>query len=145
VDHEKGDAMSSSKRVTETTNLTEITDSRVVGGDNSVNLSANDSNVSVYATDHGAVAGGLSLGSEAVTAATRMAADTNKTTASLFAGALEFGGDALSMAAGAMSSANEQLADAYQQGNAGDQTQLKYAGFVVVGLAALAFAASKIK
>lgn len=166
--------MSSSKRVTETTNLTEITDSRVVGGEGSVNLSANDSRVSMVMTDHGAVSGGLGLGSQAVTAAAKMAADTNKTGASMFAGALDFAGknnsqafafagdgldfassnnrqafgfagDAMSQAVGAISAANSQLADAYQSGNAGDQTQLKYAGFIVVGLAVAAFAVSKIK
>lgn len=137
--------MSSSKRNTSTTNNTEITDSRVVGGDGSVNLSANDSNVSFVATDHGAVSGGLNLGSQAITAATRMAADTNATTGNMFAGALDFAGASQGSAIAAVSDANERLALAYQSGQAGDQTQLKYAGFAVVGLAALAFAATKLK
>ena len=40
-------------------------------------------------------------------------------------------------AVSAVSKANERLALAYQSGQAGDQTQLKYAGFAVVGLAAV--------
>ena len=40
-------------------------------------------------------------------------------------------------AVGAVSKANERLALAYQSGQAGDQTSLKYAGFIVVGLAAV--------
>lgn len=40
---------------------------------------------------------------------------------------------------------NKLLASAYQQGQAGDQTQLKYAGFAVVGLAVVAAAAFAIK
>lgn len=126
--------MSSSKRTTSTTNLNEITDSRVVGGDGSVNLSANDSTVALTMTDYGAVAGGLDLGSQAITAATQMAANTNAAGGDMFAGALE-----------AVSNANDKLATAYQSGQAGEQTQLKYAGFAVVGLAALAFAATKLK
>lgn len=123
---------SSSKASTQ--NKTEVTDSRVVGGDNSVNLSANDSTVSVIATDHGAVSGGLELGSMAITAATQSAAQVGASSASMFEGAL-----------GAVSDANERLALAYQSGNAGEQTQLKYAGFVVVGLAALAFVSTRLK
>lgn len=123
--------MSSSKRTTETTNLTEITDSRVVGGDNSVNLSANDSRVSVMATDHSAVAGGLKLGSEAITTAAKMTADTNATTGGLFSGALEFANATQTQAIDAVKSA-------YQSGQGGDQVALKYAGFIVVGLAAFA-------
>lgn len=40
---------------------------------------------------------------------------------------------------------NKLLANAYQQGGAGDQTQLKYAGFILVGLAvtAVTFFATK--
>lgn len=42
---------------------------------------------------------------------------------------------------------NKLLANAYQQGGAGDQTQLKYAGFILVGLAvtAVSFFALKAK
>ena len=40
-------------------------------------------------------------------------------------------------ALGAVKQANENLSLAYQSGQAGDQTSLKYAGFIVVGLAAV--------
>lgn len=123
---------SSSKSATSSS--TEISDMRVVGGDNSVNLSAKGSTVSVVATDQGAVAGGLALGSEAIDAVTKTAANTVAGSAAMFEGAL-----------GAVSAANESLAQAYQNGNAGEQTQLKYAGFIVVGLAVVAFVGSQMK
>lgn len=117
--------MSSSR--SNTSNLTQVTDSRVVTGDQSLGLSVNHSNgVTVTTTDYGAVEGGLDLASQAVSR-------TMETTGALFEGAL-----------GAVNAANDRLAQAYQQGQAGDQTQLKYAGFVVVGLAALAFLAPRI-
>lgn len=40
---------------------------------------------------------------------------------------------------------NKLLSSAYQQGNAGDQVQLKYAGFAVVGLAVAAAAVIAVK
>jgi hypothetical protein len=118
--------MSSSR--SNTSNLTQVTDSRVVTGDQSLGLSVNHSNgVTVTTTDYGAVQGGLDLASQAVSR-------TMETSGELFAGAL-----------GAVNAANDRLADAYQQGQAGDQVQLKYAGFVVVGLAALAFIGTRLK
>lgn len=107
-----------------TASTTNITDQRVVGGDDSVNVSTRG-NVNVTATDHGAVQAGMALGTQAIDAAAKSAAGTLATGASMFDGALT-----------AVSKANEKLADAYQQGQAGDQTTLKIAGFVVVGLAA---------
>ena len=109
-----------------TSSTTNNTDMRVVGGDGSTNVSAQNSSVSVIATDHGAVSGGLQLATHAMdtSAATNQAALNSG--AEMFKGAL-----------GAVSGANERLALAYQSGQAGDQTQLKYAGFVVVGLAAV--------
>lgn len=124
--------MSSSKRTANTTNNTEITDSRVVGGDASINLSANDSTVRLSMTDHGAVTGGLALGGEAITAAVKLADNTNATAGNMFAGALD-----------AIENANDRLSLAYQSGQAGEQVGLKYAGFIVVGLGVLAFAASR--
>lgn len=118
--------MSSSR--SNTSNLTQVTDSRVVTGDQSLGLSVNHSNgVTVTTTDYGAVQGALDLGAQAISS-------TQATAGDMFAGAL-----------GAVTKANEQLADAYRQGNAGEQVQLKYAGFVVVGLAALAFIAPRFK
>lgn len=106
----------------------EVADMRVVGGDSSTNTSiktGSRATVTVTATDHGAVQAGMALGTQAIDAAAKSAAGTMATGASMFDGALT-----------AVSKANEQLADAYQQGQAGDQTTLKIAGFVVVGLAA---------
>lgn len=109
-----------------TASTTNITDQRVAGGDGSANVSASGSSaVTVVTTDHGAVDAGMALGTKAIDAAAKSAAGTMATGASMFDGALT-----------AVSKANEQLADAYQQGQAGDQTTLKIAGFVVVGLAA---------
>ena len=108
-------------------------DKRVVGGDGSINLSADvggSGTLSVIQTDQGAVSAGLALGSKAIDAATKAAAGTQASAQNMFEGALQSVGDA-----------NERLALAYQSGQAGDQTQLKYAGFAVVGLAALAFLA----
>lgn len=110
----------------ETKSETKNTDARVVGGTESTNISAHDSTVSVIATDHGAVKAGLDLGSQAISASTKNAGATIDAAGDMFAGAV-----------GAVSKANENLALAYQSGNAGEQTQLKYAGFIVVGLAAV--------
>lgn len=109
-----------------TSSTTNNTDMRVVGGDGSTNVSAQNSSVSVIATDHGAVSGGLQLASQAI-----------DTTAKTNQAALNSGAEMFKGALGAVSGANERLALAYQSGQAGDQTQLKYAGFVVVGLAAV--------
>lgn len=116
-----------------TTTSTEVSDQRVVGGDDSINVSSRGS-VSVVTTDAGAVAGGIALGSKAIDAAVKSAEATSASSSQLFEGAL-----------GAVSDANERLALAYQSGNAGEQTMLKYAGFVVVGLAALAFVGANLR
>ncbi|MBB1073641.1 hypothetical protein HUU62_04360 [Rhodoferax sp. 4810] len=117
-------AFSSSKASSSST--TNNTDMRVVGGDNSTNLSAQNSTVSVIATDHGAVEAGMVLGTQAlnaVAAANEVDAAAN---ADMFKGALA-----------AVSNSSDKLALAYQSGQAGDQTALKYVGFIVVGLAAV--------
>ena len=105
---------------------TNNTDMRVVGGADSANISAQNSNVSLITTDHGAIAAGMELGTRAIDAST-------STTQS----AMSAGTDMFKGAIGAVSQANERLALAYQSGQAGDQTSLKYAGFVVIGLAAV--------
>jgi len=109
-----------------TSSQTDVFDMRVVGGDDSVNVSARG-DVSVIATDHGAVTAGMQLGTQAIDAAAKSAAATMQTGASMFDGALA-----------AVNKANAQLSDAYEKGQAEDQSMLKIAGFVVVGLAAVA-------
>lgn len=128
-----GDSSSSAA----TTNNTETRDMRVVGGDASANVSANDSNVTVFSTDHGSIAAGLQLGTQAIDASTKNTAKVLDVGQNMFAGALNNAASANQAALGAVSSANERLALAYQSGQAGDQTSLKYAGFIVVGLAAV--------
>ena len=115
-----------------TSSTTNNTDARVVGGNDSTNLSANNSTVSVIATDHSAVQAGLQLGSQAIDAVTKTTAVQADSAANMFQGALT-----------AVNKANENLALAYQSGQAGDQTTLKYAGFIVVGLAAVALLGKK--
>ena len=118
-----GDSSSASSSTTNNTDM------RVVGGENSSNVSAQNSgsgSVSVIATDHGAVNAGMTLASQAIDANTHNTGAVLDTTTEIYKGAL-----------GAVSNANERLALAYQSGQAGDQTQLKYAGFIVVGLAAV--------
>lgn len=114
---------SSSASSSSTTNNTDM---RVVGGAESTNVSAQNSNVSLITTDHGAVTAGMQLGSQAIDASTASAGAALSASSDMFSGAL-----------GAVSKANERLALAYQSGQAGDQTSLKYAGFVVIGLAAV--------
>lgn len=108
---------------------TNNTDMRVVGGDGSSNVSAQNSgsgDMKIISTDHGAVSGGLQLATHALDANTAVSTASMNTTTDVFKGAL-----------GAVTDANQRLALAYQSGQAGDQTSLKYAGFVVVGLAAV--------
>lgn len=116
----------SSSSEASTSSTTENRDMRVVGGDASTNISTNDSTVNVMTTDHGAVQAGMTLGTQAIQAATSSTNNALTSSTNIFEGAL-----------GAVSKANERLALAYQSGQAGDQTSLKYAGFVVVGLAAV--------
>ena len=118
-----GGGSSSSANQTSTTNNT---DARVVGGNDSTNLSANNSTVSVIATDHGAVQAGMQLGTQAIDAVTTANATDAAATADMFKGALA-----------TVQQSSNLVAQAYQQGGAGDQTTLKYAGFIVVGLAAV--------
>ena len=126
---------SSSK--SETSSRTENIDARVVGGAQSTNVSAKDSQVSVIATDFGAVQAGMVLGTEAIAASVKNTGALLAAGKSMFQGVLNSASDANESALGIVSSANERLALAYQSGQAGDQTSLKYAGFAVVGLAAV--------
>lgn len=119
-----GDSSSSAA----TTNNTETTDMRVVGGNDSTNTSTKiaATNSTIQITDAGAVKAGLDLGSQAIAASVKAGQAVADAGGSMFEGALE-----------AVSKANENLSKAYQQGQAGDQVALKYAGFIVVGLAAV--------
>lgn len=108
-----------------TTNQYEDTQTQAAGGDNStvqsVTVKAMDSTVML--TDQGAIAQAFDY-----------AKKTNDTSQSMYEGALAM-----------VSNQSKLLASAYQQGQAGDQTQLKYAGFAVVALAAVMAAAIAIK
>lgn len=139
----------------ETTNKTEVTDSRVVGGNDSNNVSANaGSNVTLLSTDHGAVQGGLQLGSQAIDAATRSADGTRATAESMYTGALKFAkdvntasqqafSDASGQIAGAYSKQASDLATAFTDSKAPDKSLLMVGGVVVVGLAAVMVFARK--
>jgi len=107
---------------------TKNADMRVVGGDNSTNASTQieATNSTVTMTDMGAVKAGMELGTQAIAASTKTSQ-----------AALDAGGNMFDGALNAVSDANQRLALAYQSGQAGDQVSLKYAGFVVVGLAAV--------
>lgn len=115
-----------------TTNQTDNFDMRVVGADGSTNVSTNNSDVTIYSTDHGAISAGMAMGNQAINAAAAGAVATQGASVDMFKGALT-----------AVSAAQKDLAQAYQNGQAGDQTQLKYAGFAVVGLAAFMFFKAK--
>jgi hypothetical protein len=137
---------SSSKSKTE--EKTEIRDQRVVGGQGSANVSANDSNVTVISTDQGAVNAGLQLGGKAIDAAVRSAEGTQSTTRSLFEGALSFAKTANATAASAQQNATSQVAGAYANvakdlataftdSKAPDKNIFIIGGVAVVGLAAV--------
>lgn len=101
---------------------------RVVGGNDSTNTSTKiaATNSTIQITDNGAVKAGMDLGSQAIDATVKTSQAAMDSGENMFAGAL-----------GAVSEANKQLTQAYQSGQAGDQVSLKYAGFIVVGLAAV--------
>lgn len=111
---------------------------RVVGGDASQNISANDSNVSIVATDFGAVQAGLNTADKAFALSTKLVSDTTKSNteaqASMFAGAL-----------GAVASARNDVAAAWKNSQTPENSMLKIAGFVVVGIAAVSLIAGKLK
>jgi hypothetical protein len=116
----------SSAHSSTTNNDTQV---QAAGGDNSTVQSINVTNKGgdVTLTDQGAV-------KEAFTFAKTAIASAASSSEAMYAGAL-----------GTVRDQNKLLADAYQQGQSGDQTQLKYAGFAVVGLAVVATAAFAIK
>lgn len=155
-----------SKSSSTTNNTTDIRDMRVVGGElsNNVSFNAGDgSTTSVTLTDHGAVAGSLALGTQAVDAVVKNGQTLQDTTATLYGGALSFATDANSSALafvkdantralGAVTAAGDQVADAYSKvasdlataftdSKAPDKSILLVGGLIAVALVAvIAFA-----
>lgn len=144
----------------ETKNLTEVRDMRVVGGQESLNTSAADStvfnsstrntNTTVFTVDHGAVEGGLQVAHAGIDAATRAGDGLRSTLGNMFQGALSFAsnesgrsGDAYrgaaQMVGAAYKDAFGQVADAWKDSSA--QTAGAYAG--VASDLATAFTDSK--
>lgn len=124
-----------------TENKTEVRDMRVVGGEGSANVSAADSTVTITATDHGAVSGGLQLAGKAVDSMVKTGEGLNKTTLSLFDGALGAVRAASSEATQAVAAAHKNvaadLATAFTDSKAPEKNILIVGGVAVVGLAAV--------
>jgi hypothetical protein len=117
-----GDSQSSN------TTKNENKDMRIAGGNASVNVSAdNGSQVKVISTDHGAVAGGLQLASQAVDATVKNGKNLQDTTLTMFQGALGAVQDSYSKVA-------TDLATAYTDSKTPDKSILMVGGAVVVGL-----------
>lgn len=106
-----------------TTNNTDNSSEALTAGQVASNTLVKGSSNTITVTDQGAVRAALDFAKSAAA-----------TSQSMYEGALA-----------TVSSQNKLLANAYQQGQAGDQTQLKYAGFAVVGLAVAVAAAIAIK
>lgn len=147
-----GDSTSTS----ETKNLTEVRDMRVVGGEASTNISANNSAITVTPTDYGAIREGTALAAIGLNTAdktfalsTRLVDDTTKRTLdaglSMFTGALGAIGKSSSEALSAVSDARQDVAGAYSNAVTPENGMLKIAGFVVVGIAAVSLFAGKFK
>ena len=150
-----GPVLCGSDSESSTTNKTEVKDMRVVGGDGSVNVSADGgSSIAVMSTDHGAVAGGLQLGSQAVDAVVKSGQQLQSTTLSLYDGALKNARDSSQIVADVARTSTQQVADAYSKvatdlataftdSKAPDKSMLMVGGVVVVGLAAVMIFAKK--
>lgn len=111
----------------DSTQTTQNTDARVVGGDNSQNMSIRAGN-DVIVTDRGAVAGSLALATQGIEAIERTARASVAESGDMLAGVLK-------------STENTQAAftSALQKIETKDTTTLIYVGMAVVGLAAAAY------
>lgn len=92
-------------------------DARVVGGNQSVNVSNQSGNVHVLATDYGSVERAFEFGQSAIDG-------VRDTTQKVFSQSVE-----------SLKDANKQIAAAYETAKASDQKVLKIGGFIIVGLA----------
>ena len=122
-----------------TSSSSEVRDMRVVGGDSSANVSANDSSVTVFSTDHGAVSGGLALAGQAIDANTKSGNTLANTTLSMFEGALKAVSNSSSQVAAAYSNVGAGLQNAYSEARAPDTNVIKMAAVaavLIVGLMA---------
>lgn len=140
-----------------TENKTEVRDMRVVGGENSSNVSLNagdNSATNVILTDHGAVTAGLALGTQAIDAVVKNGEGLQQTTGTLYSGALAFAKDANARATDAVNAAGNQVAGAYSRvasdlataftdSKAPDKSILIVGGVVVLGLALVMVSAAK--
>ncbi|MCZ2495729.1 hypothetical protein GN316_03060 [Xylophilus sp. Kf1] len=131
-----------------TTSTTDVRDMRVVGGDSSANVSANNSEISVFSTDHGAINGGLTLASQGVAAAVKSGDTLAATLGSMFDKALTFASDtnksSTAQVASAYGSVASGLQGAYSESRAPDTGILKIAAIaavLIVGV--LAYASTK--
>jgi hypothetical protein len=134
----------SSKSATE--NKTEVRDMRVVGAEGSTNVSMNagdNSTTTVTLTDHGAVAGGLDLGSKAIDAVVKNGELTQNTAATMYSGALQAVQASNATVADMASQVAGQLATAFTDAKAPDKSILIVGGAVVIGLAALTVLAKR--
>lgn len=127
-----GDSNSSN----ETVNKTDVRDMRVVGGNDSANVSATDSTVNVVTSDHGAINGAFQTVDKALQLSTKLVGDNAKQTIeankNMFEGVLTQSNAAISAVKGA-----------YENSQNPENTQLKIAGFVVVGIVAVSMLVKK--
>lgn len=131
-----------------TSTSTDVRDMRVVGGDASANVSANDSTVNVMTTDQGAVQagvalgqGGLALASRGIDAAVRSGDTLAQSLGSMFDGVLRYASrttdQANAAAASAQQSAASGLQAAYATSKTPDPVILKYAALAAVAVVGL--------
>lgn len=132
-----------------TSNATDQRETRVTGGHQSQNVNASESTVNITATDYDAVAGGLNTANNALALSTKLVGDSTKQVLnaglSMFTGALDSANVSNSAALNAVSKARDDVAAAWQNSQTPENSMLKIAGFVVVGVAAVGLFAAKMK